>query len=364
MMIISVMPNLDRDLPHPDAGAHSTLFVTNFVLFCGWLLAFFTVLGDRLCAWLLSTMRNAKRLSVRSMNKSRKIVQSRDIEQAHTATEDSALALANKVPTISDCPAMSMSCSASETAAPYSGGDIAAPYSQAAPSVPRSSSTPLPAATRWAQQNTSTAGDTHIDARHTVAARQIHWHHPCPGLPPAVLPTHKTSKPSSIAWRQRTILCDPSRLSIPVRIGSWTWSRRALPVCGNAGVYTTCNMQCVGVCVCVCMRVLCTRVYISPILLVEFEVTCHFFLYVSSFAAVSFMPNTGRSGDAATRSCGDEAAIWRCWTVEGVSVRRRISAYPSGHSLRPRGAPAAGLVHVSQALTQAPNAVGVECLQW
>jgi hypothetical protein len=122
MMIISVMPNLDRDLPHPDAGAHSTLFVTNFVLFCGWLLAFFTVLGDRLCAWLLSTMRNAKRLSVRSMNKSRKIVQSRDIEQAHTATEDSALALANKVPTISDCPAMSMSCSASETAAPYSGG--------------------------------------------------------------------------------------------------------------------------------------------------------------------------------------------------------------------------------------------------
>lgn len=65
MMIISLQPNFNRSHPHPDAGISSPLFITNFLLFCLWLAAFFTVLGDRLYTWFVNTTRKAKRLTTR-----------------------------------------------------------------------------------------------------------------------------------------------------------------------------------------------------------------------------------------------------------------------------------------------------------
>jgi len=130
MIMISIAPNITRDdRIHPDAGVQSPLFITNFILLCGWLLSFFTVLGDRICAWVTSTTRKAKRLSVRRSNSTKW-----KSEQAHTATEDSASTSANGLPTTSNQPAKDYI--ASTPAAPFSSEDRGDPFAPVDPIDP------------------------------------------------------------------------------------------------------------------------------------------------------------------------------------------------------------------------------------
>lgn len=130
MIMISIAPNFNRDdRTHPDAGVQSPLFITNFILLCGWFLSFFTVLGDRICAWVTSTTRKAKRLSVRRSNSTKW-----KSEQAHTATEDSASTSANGLPTTSNQPAKDYI--ASTPAAPFSSEDRGDPFAPVDPIDP------------------------------------------------------------------------------------------------------------------------------------------------------------------------------------------------------------------------------------